>query len=521
MNDLGLLLATAGQPLLMERRRASALVARYAEARAPQDGGILTRGLRALGLKTTAAGDASKRPAAFAPRIAWAPEAQCRNGYAVLGEIAVIDVRGVLTSDGYYDWWEDTWFGGYVQIEASIAAARLDPLVKAILLRIDSPGGSADGAFELARVIREGRAAAGGKPIWAHTQWACSAAYGLASGCDRILSTAQGYTGSIGVLVLHVDESEWHAKIGLKIEAIESAPGKSAGSGWKPLDDATRADIQADVDQIATEFVETVVAGRGLTADAIRAQNARIFLARHADPARSAEKLGLIDGVASEREAFAALADALAAAAAPPVPSPSSGPGASRAKGSKTHLTAKEESMALKTKIAALRVKAEAGDENASETLTKIEEVLGDEEKSAEDKVSEIEELIAGSEADTEEDDGEAGEQSSGEAAAKTKGGKPKASANDGFAVLDLPEAKGREQLATTLGRKVAAGKLTVAEAKEMLAAAPKASRLADAMNGRDVSIGSGGGGKSKTGAASAVDSMRATLKAQGIKADA
>ncbi|BBE74355.1 S49 family peptidase [Oharaeibacter diazotrophicus] len=506
MDDLGLTLAAVGQPLLMERRAAGALVSRYAD------------GFRASAPAGGAAQDGQDAGRRAARPLAYAGGGEWRDGYRLAGRIAVIEVCGILTARGYYDWWTECFVPGYAQIGAAFALAQADPDVGAVMLRIDSPGGLADGAFDLAAEIRAGRAQAGGKPVWVHTSWALSAAYAVASAADRVLSTAQGYTGSIGVVVLHVDESEWLAKIGLKTEAIESSPGKTAGAAFKPLDDAARADIQADVDQIAGDFIACVTAGRGLTAAAIRAQNARIFLGRHADATRSAEALGLIDGIATEREAFASLAASLAAS---PVPSPTSGPGASRAKAPKTRRESKEKAMSLKIQMAGLRAKAEAGDGNAQEVLDQIEAILTDEEKSLEDKLAEIEVLVAGAEEETAaEDAGETAEAGDG-AQASAKRGKPRAKAAksggaDGFAVLDLPEAKGREQLAGQLGRKVAAGKISVDEARDLLAAAPKASGLREAMAGRDTPIGPGGAGK--PGAATLADSMKATLARQGIK---
>lgn len=464
MNALEMALRSAGRAVLLEPRAATALLARLSEApierTRPAAGGIGSRLRAALGLaREDDAAEEGRSAALSAPWLPWAPDAQRCDGYTLIDGVAVIDVKGPLTPDGYYDWWEDRHVGGYTQIGAAIRAARASTSVRAILLRIDSCGGLVDGCFELCDEIREGSARSGGKPIWAAASTAYSAAYAIASACDRIVAPATGGVGSIGVVILHVDQSEMLAEWGLKVEAIESAPGKTAGASFKPLAPEARADLQAVVDEIAKIFVGAVVAGRGITADQVRGQNARCFLAEHSDGARSGRALGLVDAIAPERQAAADLA---ASVRNSPMPEP--GTAASGA-GNETETT-----MSLKQLLASILAKG------------------GDPAKKLEAVTAAVEAAEDDAPAEDEEEDPEAGEEGK-ETEAEEEDDEPEAS-RDPMAVLDLPEAQGRTDLAKKLARKVQSGKLTVDDARDILAAAPKSGRLSSAMAGRDANPG-------------------------------
>ncbi|MFC3693410.1 S49 family peptidase [Chenggangzhangella methanolivorans] len=473
MTDLDLALRTPGRALLLEPRAARAHASRLMAAERPRRSrGLVAALAGAVGFAKDDA--APEKPEALVSRVEWASEVAFGAGFAICGPIAVIDVSGVLTAKGYYDWWNEEWVPGYRGISAAIAAARADERVSAILLREDSPGGLVSENFDLCDEIHEGSARNGGKPIWAHvSSLCCSAAYSIAASCDRVLASREAEIGSIGVVIVHVDESELLKDWGLRVEAIESAPGKTMGAPWKPLDDATREHWQADVDELAGRFSAVVERGRGLSAEQIKALDARYFLADHADAARSALSLGLVDEILTERAAAAALLNSLSLPDGTGTPAAA---GASRA----ASRPRKEQAMSKidAAMIAALEAEAESDDEEtksaADDKLGRIKAILDEEDEDKDDE-----------EASTEDDD-----ETEAKANAKAGRGKAKASASTGvaavMAVFDLPEARGREKLARSLAAKAGDGKISVEEAKEMLAASPKASRLGEAMEGRD-----------------------------------
>jgi len=179
----------------------------------------------------------------------------------------------------------------YGRIATQIADARLDPNVSAILLDIDSSGGEAGGAFELADAIYASR---GSKPIWALANDSCfSAAYAIASAADRIFVTRTGGVGSIGVIALHVDQSQADAKDGRVYSAIYAGAHKNDLSPHAPLVDAAKSALQTEVDRIYSMFTHTVARNRQCSADFVRATDASLFFGPDAVAA------GLADGVAS------------------------------------------------------------------------------------------------------------------------------------------------------------------------------------------------------------------------------
>jgi signal peptide peptidase SppA len=494
--SLDLVLRTTGSVLLLEPNHAQALVDRaFEERRPPQTGGLLSRALGAVARlgrpKAMEDGDDNDGPSVdrsklALPSISWAGTVEYGDGYAIVEGVAIIDIEGVLTPDGYIDWWNWCWVGGYAQIGAAIRAARADERVEAIFLRVDSPGGYVDGCFDLADEIAAGNAKAGGKPVWVHARMSCSAAYALSAAADRIVAAAEADVGSIGVLVLHVDVSGLYAEHGIKIEAIQSAPRKTDGAEWKALSDDARSHLQGVVDQIARRFSATVTAGRGISTEAIAALQARWFLAQHDDATQSGLALKLVDEIASEQAAFAALTTSLSSGA----PSPT--------------LATTETEMGLKEQIAALRDKAAKGDAAALAELKAMGVALKADTSTEGDPEDEEDKQDGGADEDT-ENEGDEDKTEPKPAATGTKAA---------FALLGAKEAKvaGRSDLARELAAKVADKKLTYGEAKKMLASAPKGSRLADAMAGRDHNPGTDVGDPSKpaAGLSAAVDRLNA-----------
>lgn len=187
----------------------------------------------------------------------------------------------------------------YTYLENELKAALDSREVKAILLDIDSPGGEAGGAFELADSILTARKI---KPIWAIANTlACSGAYLVGCSAERFFATVSAQVGSIGVVTMHVDMSGALEKRGLVTTLIYAGRHKVDGNPYEPLPDDVRADIQASVDQTYRLFVEQVAARRPLTADQVRATEARVY---HAE---AAVELGLVDRVASFQAVLAEL----------------------------------------------------------------------------------------------------------------------------------------------------------------------------------------------------------------------
>jgi signal peptide peptidase SppA len=185
---------------------------------------------------------------------------------------------------------------GGTSVEKFTAAFRqavADPNIKAIVIDIDSPGGSTDGVEELSAEIFQARDK---KPITAVANALCaSAAYYIGCSATEMVATPSGLVGSIGVFMVHTDTSEKDAKEGVKTTIIKAGKYKAEGASGTPLDDDARAYAQSVVDIFQEQFVKAVARGRGVSAAAVR----NGFGEGRVVPAQKAKELGMIDRVAT------------------------------------------------------------------------------------------------------------------------------------------------------------------------------------------------------------------------------
>ena len=222
-----------------------------------------------------------------------------RGAYLVTPEgIAVIPVFGTLVKRaGAIE--AASGLTSYGHIEDRIMDAATDPAVRAVLLDVDSPGGEAAGVFDLSDLVYEARSL---KPFWAVAdEEAFSGAYAIASAAERLFVPRTGGLGSIGVVAVHVDRSARDAMEGLRTTTVYAGAAKNDFNPHETLKDGARRTLQAEVDRVYGLFVDTVARNRGLTADAVRATEARLFFGE------DAVRAGLADEVGTLRSAFAAL----------------------------------------------------------------------------------------------------------------------------------------------------------------------------------------------------------------------
>jgi signal peptide peptidase SppA len=201
--------------------------------------------------------------------------------------IAVVRIYGPL--EHHASWW----WASYDDVVACVKDALEDEDTRALVLRIDSPGGDAAGMIETSRKIRAlGKAHK--KPIYAYAdECAASAAYGLACAASEIWLPASGCVGSVGVIAEVVDATERYAKEGLDVRLITTGSRKGDGHPAKPLTDDVESALQAQVDGLGALFFELVAESRETTSEAVASLEAGVFLGK------DAVDVGLADGVAS------------------------------------------------------------------------------------------------------------------------------------------------------------------------------------------------------------------------------
>ncbi|VTU01007.1 peptidase s49 : Periplasmic serine proteases (ClpP class) OS=Chthonomonas calidirosea (strain DSM 23976 / ICMP 18418 / T49) GN=CCALI_01405 PE=4 SV=1: Peptidase_S49 [Gemmataceae bacterium] len=233
-----------------------------------------------------------------------APQPDRPAGYATLParggkSIAVLKATGTLMKQA-------SSFGGTstIQLRRDVRQAAADPNVSAILLAIDSPGGTTAGTADLAADVRAARKA---KPVWAHIDdLGASAAYWVASQADMIFAnTSTALVGSIGTLLTVYDMSASAEREGIKTLVFKTGPLKGAGVPGSVITDEQRAHFQKIVDDGQSAFDAAVRSGRGMTAAELAAvRTGGVF------GAAEALSLKLIDGVRSLDKTIEALANA-------------------------------------------------------------------------------------------------------------------------------------------------------------------------------------------------------------------
>lgn len=211
-------------------------------------------------------------------------------------KIALIDVDGIILNSSPTKLFSAGEHPVSLLLE-QLSKARSDKAVKAVILRINSPGGSVVASELMHNEITHFKKS--GKPVIAvMMDVAASGGYYIACACDEIVAQPSTITGSIGVIMQLFDFSKTMEMIGVGSRAITSGKFKDAGSPFRTMKPEEREVFQNIITRMYDEFVRVVAEGRsGLDEDAVRSlADGRIYLASQA------LELGLIDRIASLRE---------------------------------------------------------------------------------------------------------------------------------------------------------------------------------------------------------------------------
>lgn len=224
------------------------------------------------------------------------PDCECEDARAfdVIDGVAIIPIKGVISKEisdmermsGAVDL-EDT--------EAMLSEALVRDDVQAIVLRINSPGGTISGVPEMADLIAQ---ATQKKAVVAFADGLmASAAYWLACGASAIYAGKSSEVGSIGVYIAMLDESKAYEMAGEKRELIKSSdtPYKAAGYPGTSLTPDQRKQLQEQVDYLFGQFSSAITASRAVSSDAMQGQT---FFGDQA------VSVGLVDSVSTIAQAI-------------------------------------------------------------------------------------------------------------------------------------------------------------------------------------------------------------------------
>lgn len=207
-------------------------------------------------------------------------------------KIALIDVSGLIVNQrvGFMGMGENP----VSAFAEKLDKARADGAVKAVILRINSPGGTVQASEAMYERLRRFCKVSGKPVIACITDVGASGAYYLACGARKIVSQPSSITGSIGVIVQTVSFAGTMELIGIKAEAITSGQFKTMGSPLKDMTAAERQVFQKIVDEFYGQFVSVVAAGRkSLSPDKVRSlADGRVYTGRQALGVGLVDELG-------------------------------------------------------------------------------------------------------------------------------------------------------------------------------------------------------------------------------------
>ncbi len=158
-----------------------------------------------------------------------------------------------------------------------------DPSVKAIVVRIDSPGGGVAPSQEIYNAVKRVRKEKNKTVIASMGTVAASGGYYIAVATDRILANPGTLTGSIGVIMQLANFQELLQKIGVKNIVVKSGKFKDIGSPFRPLQEEDRRVLQVVMDDVHRQFIDAVAEGRSLDlAEVEQLADGRVFTGQQA-----------------------------------------------------------------------------------------------------------------------------------------------------------------------------------------------------------------------------------------------
>lgn len=183
-----------------------------------------------------------------------------------------------------------------------IRQARLDKNVKALVLRVDSPGGSVLASEEIYRELTALRAA--GKPlVVSMSGYAASGGYYISAPADEIWASPATITGSIGIFAIIPTVDRTLGKVGVSVDGVGTTPLSGQLRIDRPLGDAARALLQAGVSHGYEQFLSRVADGRKKTRDQVNEiAQGRVWAGT------DAQRMGLVDHLGSFDDAVKAAA---------------------------------------------------------------------------------------------------------------------------------------------------------------------------------------------------------------------
>lgn len=205
-------------------------------------------------------------------------------------KIAVVKIEGVILDSH--------------DIIAELKEYSSNDSVKAILLRIDSPGGAVAPSQEIYEEVKRIRGEGKKKVVSSMGSVAASGGYYIASVSDKIVANPGSITGSIGVILELANISGLMKKVGVESVVVKSGKYKDIGSIFRAMTKEEQELLQGVIDDTHDQFIEAVAEGRGLNKEkVVSIADGRVFTGRQA------KKMGLVDEIGNMQHAIKIAAD--------------------------------------------------------------------------------------------------------------------------------------------------------------------------------------------------------------------
>lgn len=216
------------------------------------------------------------------------------------GKVLLVDLSGVISS-------QET--DGFIPKPSMVATlkeeltrAAQDDKIKALVIRINSPGGTVTASDILYHELRTFKESKKVPVVASIMDVGASGGYYIASAADSILAHPSSVTGSIGVIMLTVNARGLLEKVGVEANTVTSGPRKDMGSPFRPMTQEERAIFQSVIDSFYHRFLQVVQEGR----PALQAEQVKKLADGRIYSGEQAKAAGLVDGIGYLDEAIEA-----------------------------------------------------------------------------------------------------------------------------------------------------------------------------------------------------------------------
>ncbi|WP_047155081.1 signal peptide peptidase SppA, partial [Aneurinibacillus tyrosinisolvens] len=221
-------------------------------------------------------------------------------------QVVQIFVDGVISEEASWNGSFD--FNGLL---SQLNQAKDDDAVKAIVLRVNSPGGAVVPTDELHQKIMQIRNETHKPVVVSMGSYAASGGYYISTAADKIYANPSTLTGSLGVIASYLNYGDLAAKYGVKENVIKSGKFKDIGSPMRPMTEDEHAILQTMINESYQQFVDVIAEGRKMPRDkVVKLADGRVYTGKQAKQAGLIDEFGTLEDATNEAMKLANVEDA-------------------------------------------------------------------------------------------------------------------------------------------------------------------------------------------------------------------